>query len=75
MTSAATLRRPAIALGATLAALTLTGPAWGQTVLDGVGSTVEGTTEAVQPVTEAVADTAAEATAPVTDAQPATPVS
>ena len=71
MTSAAVIRRPAIALGATLAALTLTGPAFGQTVLDGVGSTVESTTEVVQPVTDAVADTATQATAPVANAQPA----
>lgn len=70
MTNAAAIRRPATMLGAILAALTLTGPAWGQTVLDGVASTVEGTTEAVQPVTEAVEDTAAQATAPVTNAQP-----
>ena len=71
MTTAAAIRRPATALGAILAALTLTGPAWGQTVLDGVGSTVEETTEAVQPVTDAVEDTAAQATAPVTNTQPA----
>jgi len=71
MTTAVAIRRPATVLGAILAALTLTGPAWGQTVLDGVGSTVEGTTEAVQPVTDAVEDTAAQATAPVTNSQPA----
>jgi hypothetical protein len=71
MTTAAAIRRPATVLGAILAALTLTGPAWGQTVLDGVGSTVEGTTEAVQPVTDAVEDTAAQATAPATNSQPA----
>ena len=67
MTTAAAIRRPAIALGATLAALTLTGPAFGQTVLDGVGSTVEATTQTVQPLTDAVE----QAAAPVTGPQPA----
>jgi len=71
MTNAATLRRSATLLGATLTALALTGPAWGQTVLDGVGSTVEATTETVQPVTDAVDEAATQATAPVRASQPA----
>jgi len=70
MTTVATLRRPATALGAILAALTLSGPALGQTVLGGVGSTVETTTAAVEPVTEAVGDAASQVTAPVTTSQP-----
>jgi hypothetical protein len=70
MTSAATIRRSATLLGAILTALTLTGPAFGQTVLGGVGSTVEATTESVQPVTEAVGGVTAQATAPVTGSQP-----
>jgi hypothetical protein len=61
MTTAATFRRPATVLGAILAALTLTGPAWGQTVPEVVGSTLEATTKAAEPVT----DTVTQATAPV----------
>jgi hypothetical protein len=68
MLSAATVRRPAVVLGAILSALTVTGPAWGQ-ALGGVGSAVSATTEAVTGATskaaEPVTRTVAKATQPV----------
>ena len=65
--SAATVRRPAVALGALLLALTLSGPAWGQTIV-GAGSVVGATTESLAPVTKAVTGTASKAVEPVAKA-------
>ena len=60
MLSAATVRRPAVVLGAILSVLTLTGPAWGQS-LGSVGSAVNATAESVEPVTKAVTGTTSKA--------------
>jgi hypothetical protein len=65
MLSAATVRRPAVVLGAILSVLTLTGPAWGQS-LGSVGSAVNATAESVEPVTKAVTGTTSKAAEPVT---------
>jgi len=64
MLSAATVRRLAVALGAFLLALTLSGPAWGQT-LGGAGSVVGATTQSLAPVTKVVTGTASKAVEPV----------
>lgn len=65
MLSAATVRRPAVVLGAILSVLTLTGSAWGQS-LGSVGSAVDATAESVEPVTGTVTGTTSKAVEPVT---------
>jgi len=66
MLSAETLRRSTTMLGGVFVALTLAGPASGQSLLGGVGSTVAATAESVEPATGAVADTTSKAAEPVT---------
>lgn len=79
MLSAETLRRSTTMVGGIFVALTLAGPASGQSLLGGVGSSVAATAESAEPATEAIAGTTSKAAEPVTSTvanvmQPVQPV-